>query len=196
MIIESQKDNNIVYNVIVEPSSEPVTVDELKEFARIDGSDEDTLLESLIKAVRQAMELYLNRTLITTQYKLLMDYWPGWEVGLPMPPLQSISSVKLLDEDGTETDYDSDNYFVVTESIPGQLILKNSVSPPFNSNRYKFGYEIKFLAGYGDDSTDVPDAILNAIKQWCTMIYESRAEITEPPEQIKASLSLYRVLNI
>ena len=89
-----------IWAVSSDPSIEPVTVTELKTFARIDGDDEDTLLETFISDARKHVEDHLNRSLITQTITLLMDYWPGETIELPRPPLIAITSVNTLDEDG------------------------------------------------------------------------------------------------
>ena len=54
-------DGNRVFEVTTAPSVEPITVTELKTFARIDGSDEDTLLSGFIAGARQACEKYKQK---------------------------------------------------------------------------------------------------------------------------------------
>ena len=53
-----------------EPAAEPVTLAELKTFMRIDGSEDDALIESLIVAARELCESYTGRALITQEL-----YW-------------------------------------------------------------------------------------------------------------------------
>jgi hypothetical protein len=210
----------------VQPTIEPITVEELKLFARIDGTTEDLLLQGFIKSVREATELYLGRALITRTIRMIMDFWPGYYnyfppaagyagysgggdyhsgrdynfhpktdgvVELPSPPLISVTSVEKIDENDVATTYASTNYFVVTEAIPGYIMLKRGATPPINSDRYHGGIRITFTAGYGAVSSDVPQQILDAMKMWAAALYESRAIITEPPPQARPLLDLYKV---
>lgn len=176
------------------PTVEPITVDDVKEFARIDGNVEDTLIEGFISAVREATELYLGRALIQQTIVMIMDWWPSRCVELPQPPLISISSVVTRDEDDAATTYSSDNYYAVVESIPGQLVLKQGVSAPSVTDRDIGAYKITYLAGYGEYSTDVPQQIKEAMKLWVTEVYENRAITTTPPPQARPLLDLYRVI--
>ncbi len=184
------------WKVSTDPSIEPITLAELKEFARIDGDDEDTLLESLITSARTLVENYLNRALIEQVITLRLDEWPGEIIELPRPPLLSIVAVETLDEDDVATVYDSDNYYISTVSEPGLLLIKNGVVFPQNTNRYYGGFQIRYKAGYGDETTDVPEVIRNCIKQWATALYENRALGEEPPTEIKSILNNYRILNV
>lgn len=185
------------WKVTTAPAIEPLDIDDLKEYAKIDGDEEDTILTASIVAVREAMELYLGRALIEQTIKLSMDFWPGEEVELPMPPLISVTEVVTLDEDGTETEYDSDNYYVDTFSTPGRLILKQGVTPPTNTERYYGGYRIEYKAGYGTGATDVPQVIIDSMKLWCAIYYETGTLIAIPPNQVLSILErIYRIPRI
>lgn len=188
------KGGNGSWKVSTAPSIEPINVDDVKEFARIDGSQEDTLIEGFITAVRGATELYLGRALLSQTIALILDEWPGDVVELPKPPLISISSVVTLDEDDAETTYASSNYYAITGSIPGKLVLKNEATPPYNTERYHGGYKITYLAGYGSYSSSVPSQIKEAMKLWATAVYENRALTPTPPPQAAPLLNMYRVI--
>jgi uncharacterized phiE125 gp8 family phage protein len=188
------KDGNRVWKVKTPPAIEPVTVAELKLFARIDGTDEDTLLEGFIQGCREATESYMGRALIQQTYRMVMDWWPGRAVELPRPPLISVELVATIDEDDDETTYSSDNYYEVTEGVPGKIVLKQGVTAPQNTDRNYGGYLIEWKAGYGDVATDVPKAIRDGITVWATVVYETRTLGKEPPMQARALLDLFRVL--
>lgn len=185
---------NRSWKVITEPTVEPCTVAELKTFARIDGSDEDTLLEGFIKAARLATEEYLGRYLIEQEVRCIFDFWYSEEIELPRPPLISVTKIATLDEDDTETEYSSSNYYVITEDCPGRVILKQGVTPPTNTERDYGGYKIEYSAGYGSQASDVPASITEAIKLWATAIYENRAVTGEPPPEARPLLDMYRVI--
>jgi uncharacterized phiE125 gp8 family phage protein len=196
VLIEKEISENKVWKVTTEPAIEPVTLDELKLFARIDGSDEDTLLEGFIKSARLLTENYLNKALIEQTITLKMDFWPDESIELPRPPLISITAVETLSESDVATVYSSSNYYTVTTSEPGLLVLKNSVVLPYNSVRYYGGYQIRYKAGYGATAASVPQAIRDSIKQWATAMYENRAVGSEPPIEIKTMLNNYRLFQI
>ena len=190
------KHGNRKWKVTTPPIIEPITLDELKSFARIDGTEDDVLLEGFIRTIREAMESYLKRALISQTITLQMDFWPGTVIELPMPPLISITSVSTIDEDDVETVYDSDNYYVHTDIEPGELVLKNGVTAPYNSDRYHGGYRIVYLAGYGYPS-DVPQIIKDSMKLWCAIYYETRMLTEKPPSDVISLLErFYRIIRI
>lgn len=184
---------NRTYGITDQPVIEPITVDELKTFARIDGSDEDTLLEGFIEAVRIGAENYLSRALISQSIRMIMDWWPGSVVELFRPPLISIIQIVTIDEDDIETVYDSNNYYKQVEAIPGLIILKQGITEPQNTARDHGGFAIDYKAGYGLLATDVPASIREGLKLWATALYENRAINTEPPPEALPLLSFHRV---
>ena len=204
MIIEKEADikGNRFYSIITEPYSNPVTVDEVKEFARIDGEDEDDILETFIESVVKLTEAYLGRSLVNRTIRMIMDTWTSREIELPYPPLVSISSVQTIDESNTATTYSSDNYYTITESIPGRLLIKKDSELPSNTERNYGGYRITYIAGYGNSREDVPQQIRTAIKQWVTLLYENRSMVendmikNEPPPEVKKGLLQFRVVRI
>lgn len=185
---------NRVWEVTSAPAIEPVTVDEVKEFARIDYTDEDSLLEGFITAVRIAAEEYLGMAFIERTIQMKMDYWPDTVVYLPQPPLISITKVATLDEDDAETIYSSDNYYaVITAGNPGKIVLKKSVTAPENTDRDYGGFLIEFKAGYGDEREDVPQLIRNGLMAWASIVQATRIlDSKNPPPEAKIFFDIYR----
>lgn len=182
-------------NLATGPTVEPVTVDEVKEWARIDGTDEDTILTGMIKSVRAYTEAYLRRALISQKYEMIMDYWISDSIELPYPPLISVDSVVTIDEDDTETTYSS-SYYYLSGGEPDRLCIKEGVSLPENDDRACGGFKITWYAGYGTTADDVPQQIKDAIKAWVTYTYEQRVMNPDPPLDVKGMLRPYRVLRI
>lgn len=187
-------DGNRQFAVITAPTIEPVTATELKLFGRIDGTDEDTLIEGFITAARNACEGYLARALIKQKIRLYLDYWPGMEIELPRPPLISVEGVYTVDEDDVLTTYDSTNYYVIDNLDPAKLVIKNGSTPPSNTDRYTAGYWVDFWSGYGTAATDVPALIKEALKLWTMQIYEQRTLTPDPPPDARVLLEQYRLI--
>ena len=185
---------NRVWEVTVAPAVEPITVDEVKTFSGIDYPDHDTLLEGFIAAVRVASEEYTGRAFIEQTIQMKMDYWPGTVVELPSPPLISVTKIVTLDEDDAETEYDSDNYYIIAQGSPGKVVLKKSVTAPQNTTRDHGGFLIEFKAGYGDEEDDVPQAIRSGLTVWVASTYATRKiDPKNPPPEARTFLDLYRL---
>jgi len=191
--IDPDRKGNRVWKVTIPPTLEPVSVEELKSFARIDGSGEDNLLASFIESARQKLEDYTGRAFLEQTMVMLMDWWSEKEVYLPKPPLLSVTSIETLDEDGVATTYAAANYFVVTESIPGKIIVKSETSLPLNTVRDYAGYKITYKAGYGTNPNQVPRQIRNSILQLATLRFEKRISDEEIPSEVTKELRHMRV---
>lgn len=196
--VELDRYANRSWRVTDPPASEPVTVTELKQFARIDcDSSEDALLEAFIIAVRDAVEKYTHRALVEQEITLVMDFWPETEwIELPNPPLISVDGVYTVDEDDIEIEFDSDAYYIDDIAEPGKLHIKQSCVPPTNSTRDYSGFKIVYTAGYGD-TEDVPELIKLAIKLWTTVVYETKIlDPGKPPAEVSNLLNMYRVIKV
>ena len=169
--------NNDEYTVTDGPDVEPVTTAQAKTHARVDTSDDDTYIGTLITAARRYCEQYTRRTFVTTTYEWTLRSLPAGELVVPRPPLQSVSSIKYIDTDGNEQTWSSDDYQVSTAGVVGRI--KPAYSETWPSYR---GYDydavtVTFVAGYGDAAADVPQEIVHAIKFLVAHWYEHREPV-------------------
>ena len=162
-------------------------------FARIDGSGEDSLIQTFIQAARENAERYLGRALIQQTMHMCLDYWPEGSIRLPRPPLISVSGVYTVDEDGVRTVYAASNYMSRVGTIYGKITVRAAKQPPTNLNRDVGGIEIDWLAGYGPAGSNVPAAIRTGLMLWATMGYENRVVDSAPPPEAAKFLKIYRV---
>ena len=158
-------------NLLTAPSTEPVTIAELKSQLRLDGTDQDTMLTSLITSARQGVEKYLGRALITQIWQAFFDCF-YYEMHLPFAPYQSITHIKYYDSDGNLQTLDSDYYQYDLFSVPARI--KEAYGYNFPTTRYEKlnAVEIQYVAGYGDDTTDVPEPIRQLILGIAVDLYE------------------------
>jgi uncharacterized phiE125 gp8 family phage protein len=188
-------DYNWSWKVTTPPSTEPISNSDVKLYARIDGSSENNLIDSFIEAVRNATEKFLGRALITQTLTLSLNQWPQSPIELPRPPLVSVTEVRTIAEDDTQTTYDPDDYYTRSKIEPGELVIKLNKTAPINTDRYFGGYEIEFVAGYGG-ADDVPHAIKIGMIMWVADIYENRVPISEPPKIVQTIMAPYRVISV
>lgn len=211
-----------VYDLITAPAAEPVTLADLKEHARVDGSDEDDYLTALIVAARELVERNTGRCLITQTWRLTLDNWPGsgrdawWDglregpitmltsdaawVDLCKAPILGITSVVTKDEDDAETTWASTNYYLAKQPNGyGRLTRKSGQTWPTLGVRAASAIEVTFTAGYGANATDVPSALRHAVKLTATHWYEHRepasacASAQQMPMGLGALVASYRV---
>lgn len=164
--------------IVTAPAIIPVSVVDFKTHQRVDGSTEDTYIESLIKKATKHLEEICNRKFITQTWKLFLDDWPGdAEIELPYGKTQSVTSITYKDQDGGSATFASDNYTVDTDLVPGRVVIGYDKSWPtttlFNVNPIT----VTFVCGYGDTSSDVPDDLRHAIELLAAHWYENREPV-------------------
>lgn len=165
------------------PTSEPVDVTQAQEHSRIFTTEDVGLLEALITAARQEIEVRTGRALVTQTWQMLMDTWPsGSRIVIPKPPLQEIVSVTYVDSAGathTMAAADYDVEFAATAPVlnpyhpVGAIVLAYGKSWPTETLRPAAPITVEFKAGYGT-AAQVPvqlkQAMLLLVGHW----YENR----------------------
>jgi len=162
--------------VTTAPEAEPISVAEAKAHMRVDAATENDLITALIVAARQSVELWMHRSLITQTLKLTLDGWPA-VIHLPRGPVQSISSIKYYDSAGDQQTLSSDEYQSdLLNNIPRVTTEPTSSWPSTESGRMN-SVEINYVAGYGDESADVPGPIKQAMLLLISEWFEQREAI-------------------
>lgn len=148
------------------PAVEPVTLSEAKAHCRVDTSDDDTYISTLITAARQWVEQYLDRSLVHQQYVMRLDSFP-YEIELPRPPMATagtttaVAVTYTLGDESTAT-LSATQYRVDRNSTPGVVRQLRSGTWPGNLDDQN-AVTVTWWAGYGASGTSVPAAIRHAI---------------------------------
>ena len=100
--INSFSNNGIAYNAVIDTvfsaeGSEPVTLQEAKDWCRIDVPDDDVLIAELISGARAICELHSNISFIERTVTALLHNGMG-RINLPYGPV--VGAVVYNDEDG------------------------------------------------------------------------------------------------
>lgn len=162
--------------ISVSPAEEPISLVEAKEAARIDDTAEDTLISAYITAAREVVEDKTRRQLVTATWILKLDSFPSGDIIVPLPPLQSISSINYLDENGDSQTWDSSKYQVDTDRQPGRIApIETETYPDTQASTFNT-VTITFIAGYGTASS-VPEKYKNAIKLLVAHWYRTREPV-------------------
>lgn len=165
----------MAYSVTTAPASEPLTTAEAKSHLNVDTSDDDTLIDNMIKAARIAIENYLDQKLITQTITEYFDEFPTDGVfNLTVWPVQSITSVNYLDTDGASQTWNASNYTTDLVSEPARITNAYSVSYPSTRDQIN-AVNVVYVAGYGDDSTDIPELIRRAMLLLIADMYDNRS---------------------
>ena len=187
--------------IITAPSFEPLSVADVSEYLRLDDSPTDTLLiSSLITAARQLLENYLNRFIAEQTVELALT---GWKDKIDLSaPVQSVTSVKYLDENGAEQTLNPNQYLVDTYSEPAAIYPAHDVTYPNlydQENNVKIRYVVGFTSGGSPDTNPLPDPLKFAMMLIIGDLYANREAGGEKAYQVNPTvqnlLQFYR-LNI
>lgn len=182
--------------VLVTPPAElPVTLDEAKLWARVDGNDDDPIMEELIAAAVAYLDGYsgiLGRAIVTQTWR---DEFDGLcrQLRLRMPAT-SIASVKWRDVTGTLSTIDPANYALQVDTLGNYVRFADTYAFPIGLASLR-GAVVEYVAGYGGAAA-VPADLKVAIKQLVTVWYEDRSLTGTVPNAVANSLSKYRIWSI
>jgi len=144
----------------VPPAVEPVVASDLKTWLGYGGTDQDAVFDSMIVAAREWTEMYLNRQLITSTWRLNLMFFEWNVIDLPKQPIQSITSITYVDTEGTNQTLSSSLYDFSADS--GRIAPVYNESWPDTRDELEPA-SITYVAGYGDEGHDVPEPIRQAI---------------------------------
>lgn len=172
--------------LITPPAVEPVTLEEAKDAQRIETADDDAFADAaLIAAVRHA-ETMTGRAFINQTWELKLDAFPvagpgsPWaEVRVPLPPLQSVVSLKYVDGAGVEQTLAAGTDYAVYDA--GAARAAGRVAPAFGktwpaARAEPNAVRLRFVAGYGAGTGNVPNEIKSAILLLFGDLYRFREE--------------------
>lgn len=133
------------------PVTEPITTAEAKTHLRVDISDDDTYIATLVTAARKRIEEFTGVRMVTQTLYWYLDSFPCEDVlNIPVGPVTAVSSVKYTpDGAAQETFSASTGYETDLVSLPARIALKSSQSWPSDTLNRVNGVCVEFVAGYG-----------------------------------------------
>jgi len=158
----------------VAPTTPVITLQDMKDHARISQSNGDATLLRMIGAATESAEQYMNRGLLTQTWQLTLR-WFGDVIYLPMAaPLQSVTSVKYYDTTGALTTLATTYYDVDTVSRPGRILrAANQSWPPLQSGKLLGRIQITYVVGWATADL-VPERIKQGIRLYVSWLDADR----------------------
>lgn len=190
------------YTVITPATLKPLTVQEVKDFLRVDSDAEDTLLGVLIDAATEVAQHYLGRFLLTTVVEEFYDFFPVYKTGvdpfqgdrniiyLSRGPVQSVASVKYIDGNGDEQTVTSTDYRTDLVSEPARIMPDHGW---YGTKDTVNAVIVRYTSGY-TQASDVPANIKVALLLIIAEMYEKRVDsVHRMPTASEHLLNPYRV---
>ncbi len=178
------------------PALEPLSLDEMRVYLRLETSDEDGLILSLIKAARNAVEQGARRALIAQRWRIRLARFPReGQVRVPLSPILSLDAVRTFDALGKPVLLG----LTLFRFDGGALCLSPAHLP---SDGFGAGVEIDVTAGFGAKATDVPEGLRQAMRMLVAHYYEHRADalheerVAHFPAAIAAAVAPWRRMRL
>lgn len=186
------------YILVTDAASEPLTLDEVKLYLRIDTNDYDSILTPLITTARQLCEKLTGRDMINKTWKTYLDnftdgyypvnyyaqlnYYPlmfnaAMGIELLKSKLQSITSISYYSDD-VLTVFDPSKYYITDNADYASIYLKKNESFPTVDIRRQ-AVEIEFISGYGPDATYVPQALKDGMLSHIASMYNNPGDCND-----------------
>jgi uncharacterized phiE125 gp8 family phage protein len=196
-------------SLVTAPTYEPLTTAEAKLHLRVDVSDDDALIASLITAARQYVENFTRRLLMPQTIDVGYDAFPCEEWFVPRCPVQSVTSISYYDGTGSVQTWGSSNYVTDIPVGPyGQLpriAPASGVSYPATQDRVN-AVTVRLVCGYGTGAQNeatqqaaVPAGIKAAMKLLIGHWYAHRESVavgtiaTPLPQAVETLLWPFKV---
>ncbi len=171
------------------PARQPVTLAEIKLHLKIDGPDEDTLLEHLLSAATRRVEFECSLAMITQGWRLLRDCWPRRGLlEIPIHPVRQVTEVKVLTSSGLVT-VPQESYEADIHSRPARLRALPGFPPPAEGLNV---VQVKLLCGFGDDPADVPADLRQAVMLLAAHWHECREGREHIPPAVRDLITPWR----
>ena len=193
----------IQVKTITDVETELISLAQSKLWLKIGDTADDDIVTALIIGARVAAEQYCNRAFCTKILELWTDEVVGssYELELPYPPHQSITSVHSLDakEAETELDLNADYY---KKGLTDFILQINN--PIFNNVFGQLAAQIKvrYVAGYLQTGEfQCPVEVVSCMKTIISNNYEFREDFQETgialiPQDVKTRLNPFRHIAI
>lgn len=196
------------------PTAEPVTVQEAKDYCRINHDDENSVIAGMIRDGREFIENHTQRQLMSASWTWTLDAFPSLDANghptdriafdpelslyLPIVPASSVTSISYVDGDGASQTLATTVYGVDTGREPARVYLKYDQEWP-ETRDIANAVTIIFVAGYAS-ALLVPESLKTRIKEFVHHSYAMRGasggDFNGAMERIRQALTPYRTVNV
>lgn len=202
LFLTFKQERSMKTTIITPPRGEPISVAEAKAFLKITHTQEDELFPHLITTARQMAETYTRRKFMTQRLISVLPFRPNhakkeglqrvWTAGdryalfLPRGPLQQVIEVERISEDGDTALISYRGYHLNVHQDPALLVV---------DDKSGWGVRITYEVGYGDNASDVPAPLRQALLRMISTMYQQRDVLeTNLLEGVAPLLNPYRLV--
>jgi uncharacterized phiE125 gp8 family phage protein len=179
---------------LTSPLEGPVSLSALRNYLRVDGSDDDEVLGAVLKAARQTVARRCGRILAIEIWRVILDAWPeSQRVVLPIIPFRRLVAARLYDGKGVASAIPPTAIAILAQGEPPVLSFSGVASPGVETG----GIEIDVECGYSM-AADVPAALTLAVLRLAAKLYEHRGDENEATHDaaLDALIAPYRTVRL
>lgn len=173
--------------------AEPLNLEEVKDYLRIETAEDDPLLNSLIKVARKVAEEYTARGFFEQVWIQTIEREEiTKEIAFLRSPFKELVKIETQDSEGNWTIVSGNAYYVKSDAEPAKVKLKTGESWGNAVETLK----IEFKTGYSTTS-EIPEPLKLAILRLIAYYYENRGDATsfkQIPDDVKILLDPFRVI--
>ena len=175
---------------ITDSSTEPVSLAEAKAHLRVDHTNDDSYISTLITASRQSLEISTRRSLGTGQtYQVSYHSFPTVynRLVIPNPPIVSVTSLQYYDVNNSLITVDSTKYHVENQSEGvGYISLDDGFSRPTISKERIAPVVLTYNTGYANLPKPLHQSILLLVAHY----YDTREPVAMGVAPMKVQRSV------
>ena len=167
-----------MHRLTTAPTALAVSVADAKAYSGISVSDDDSMIESLIREATQVIENRYGLAIMQQTWQLTgrgwtaPAYWRDGAIHIPRPPFGSVTSVAYLDADGASQTLASTEYRVNAAPLVATIEVAKGKTWP---TTYGVSADVTITHTAGASSVDdVPYCIKAAVRDFTDYRYSTR----------------------
>jgi uncharacterized phiE125 gp8 family phage protein len=172
---------------VTDLNTEPVALLDMKNYLRVNASNDDVLITSMIKSARMLCENYTNQAFGSKTLKCRFDVIDLYNMTAELPywPHGVITSVVRYDTDGSAETLNLNDGYMVYGNLRKEMNFASATTTFWHDQNTQYVYEVTYTAGYGisssgsDDGTpNFPEPFKMAIMKQVSEWYDNREDFT------------------
>lgn len=161
----------IKYKLKTAPAAEAVTLAEAKAHLKVYHDEQNVLIQGYLDSAVEDIENITGRRLITQTWNIICNTWAEVTEIIKFGKLQSVASIKYLDEDRAEQTVLASLYIVSgIGTDEGQIVFFSDGDFSYPAVFEVEPITVEFVCGYGLPIS-VPEVLKNAIKFQVSDVY-------------------------
>lgn len=176
--------------LITPPAASPVTLVDAKRHCRVEGVEDDALIESYLAAAVARLDGWrglLGRALEPQTWEMHLDRFPDAEFQIPLGPVVSVVDISYVDATGALQTISPAAYEVDDQVFVGWVVPLADTAWPTTMDVIN-AVRVRWIAGEG-----CPEQVRQAIRQTVAYWYDNRDAADVPAGVLKSISHLRRM---